>query len=94
MWAILDKVVDDYAPVVAGIEDDIEEVEDEIFEEHRDATQRIYFLKREVIEFHRAVSPLLVPLEALERGAYATSTSSSSATSATSPTTPGASTSR
>jgi magnesium transporter len=70
VWAILDKVVDDYAPVVAGIEDDIEEVETEIFEEGKDSTQRIYFLKREVIEFHRAVSPLLVPLESLERGAY------------------------
>jgi magnesium transporter len=70
VWAILDKVVDDYGPVVAGIEDDIEEVEGEIFEERLDSTQRIYFLKREVIEFHRAVAPLLVPLEALERGGY------------------------
>ena len=70
VWAILDKVVDDYAPVVAGIEDDIEEVEQEIFHQHQDSTQRIYFLKREVIEFHRAVSPLLGPLELLERGAY------------------------
>ena len=33
-------------------------------------TARIYNLKREVIEFHRAVYPLLGPLEALERGAY------------------------
>ena len=32
--------------------------------------QRIYHLKREVIEFHRAVYPLLGPLEALERGAF------------------------
>ncbi len=70
VWAILDKVVDDYAPVVAGIEDDIEEVEAEIFQERLDSTQRIYFLKREVIEFHRAVAPLLTPLEALERGVY------------------------
>ena len=70
VWAILDKVVDDYAPVVAGIEDDIEEVETEIFQDRRDSTQRIYFLKREVIEFHRAVFPLLVPLEGLERGLY------------------------
>ena len=70
VWAVLDQVVDDYAPVVAGIEDDIEEVETEIFQEERDSTQRIYFLKREVIEFHRAVAPLLIPLEALERGAY------------------------
>jgi magnesium transporter len=70
VWAILDKVVDDYEPVVAGIEDDIEEVETEIFQQGQDSTQRIYFLKREVIEFHRAVSPLLAPLSALERGAY------------------------
>ena len=70
VWAILDKVVDDYQPVVAGIENDIEEVEAEIFQQGKDSTQRIYFLKREVIEFHRAVFPLLVPLQALERGAY------------------------
>jgi magnesium transporter len=70
VWAILDKVVDDYGPVVAGIENDIEEVEDDIFSRRADSTQRIYFLKREVIEFHRAVAPLLAPLEALERGAF------------------------
>ncbi len=70
-WAVLDKVVDEYAPVVAGIDDDIEEVEQDIFvRQGADATQRIYFLKREVIEFHRAVAPLLPFLEALERGAY------------------------
>ncbi|HYU62080.1 MAG TPA: magnesium/cobalt transporter CorA [Solirubrobacterales bacterium] len=70
VWAILDKVVDDYRPVVDGIETDIEEVEEEIFTQHGDSTQRIYFLKREVIEFHRAVAPLLGPLEQLERGAF------------------------
>jgi magnesium transporter len=70
VWAVLDQVVDDYQPVVHGIEDDIEEVEAEIFDRGADSTQRIYFLKREVIEFHRATFPLLVPLEALEAGAY------------------------
>jgi magnesium transporter len=70
VWAILDKVVDDYRPVADGIENDIEEVEQEIFTRGEDPTQRIYFLKREVIEFHRAVFPLLGPLEALERGAF------------------------
>ncbi len=69
VWAIIDKVVDDYAPVVAGIDNDIEEVEEEIFGQRSDSTQRIYFLKREVIEFHRAVRPLLTPLESLEYGA-------------------------
>jgi magnesium transporter len=68
VWAIVDKVVDDYLPVVAGIDNDIEEVEDEIFAQRSDSTQRIYFLKREVIEFHRAVRPLLAPLESLQYG--------------------------
>ena len=71
VWAILDKVVDDYFPVVEGIEDDIEEVEDDVFDDDQPApTERIYHLKREVIEFHRAAWPLLNPLDALERGAY------------------------
>jgi magnesium transporter len=70
VWAILDKVVDDYAPVVDGIDNDITEVETEIFTDRADSTQRIYFLKREVIEFHHATSPLLLPLESLERGAF------------------------
>jgi magnesium transporter len=69
-WAIVDKVVDDYAPVVDGIETDIEEVEQQIFTHGADPTERIYRLKREVIEFHRAASPLLGPLEQLERGAF------------------------
>jgi magnesium transporter len=71
VWAITDKVVDDYLPVVDGIEDDIEEVENDVFDDDIPApTQRIYHLKREVIEFHRAVSPLLQPLAALEAGVY------------------------
>jgi magnesium transporter len=69
-WAVMDKVVDDYMPVVDGIENDITEVEESVFAGDGNVTQRIYFLKREVIEFYRAVSPLLVPLQALERGAY------------------------
>ena len=68
-WAVLDQVVDDYEPVAAGIESDIEEVEQSIFG-CGESTERIYFLKREVIEFHRAIAPLLVPLELLERGGY------------------------
>ena len=72
VWAILDKVVDDYQPVVDGIDNDITEVETEIFQHQTDSTQRIYFLKREVIEFHNAAAPLLLPLEALERGAFPT----------------------
>jgi magnesium transporter len=67
-WAILDKVVDDYEPVAAGIDNDIAEVEQEVFSSEGDPTERIYFLRREVIEFHRAVQPLIAPLESLEKG--------------------------
>lgn len=68
-WAILDKVVDDYEPVAAGLDNDISEVEQEVFSDnHADSTQRIYFLRRVVIEFHRAVQPLIAPLKSLEKG--------------------------
>jgi magnesium transporter len=71
VWAVLDKVVDDYIPVVNAIEDDIEEVEKDVFNDDVPApTARIYNLKREVIEFHRAVWPLLRPLQDLEQGRY------------------------
>jgi magnesium transporter len=70
VWAIVDKIVDDYSPVVDGIDNDISEVETEIFADQADSTERIYFLKREVIEFHEATGPLLAPLESLERGAF------------------------
>jgi len=66
VWAILDKIVDDYEPVMAGLENDVEEVEVAVFgEEPTDQTRRIYFLRRELAEFYRAVHPLLQPLEEL-----------------------------
>jgi magnesium transporter len=70
LWAILDKIVDDYAPVVEGLERDVEEVEATVFGGSAAATERIYKLRREVTDFYRAVHPLLGPLDALERGTY------------------------
>jgi magnesium transporter len=70
LWAILDKIVDDYAPVVEGLEQDVEEVEATVFGGSAAATERIYKLRREVTDFYRAVHPLLGPLDALERGVY------------------------
>jgi magnesium transporter len=65
VWAILDKIVDDYEPVIAGLENDIEELEAAVFGESSDETRRIYFLRRELAEFYRAVHPLLQPLDEL-----------------------------
>lgn len=68
LYAILDEVVDEYAPVLAGLENDIDEIESQLFEDEVDATQRIYELGREVIDFQRAVQPLAGMLDALLRG--------------------------
>ena len=66
LHAIVDRIVDDYAPVIAGVEDDIEEVEEAAFSPDRaNPGQRIYHLKREVISLHRATGPLVGPLERL-----------------------------
>lgn len=58
LYAILDEVVDQYEPVVAGLENEIDEVEDELFGLNPDVTWRIYELSREIIEFQRATHPL------------------------------------
>jgi magnesium transporter len=70
LWAVLDQVVDDYAPVVEGLESDIEEIEQTVFSGTVAPTERIYSLRREATDFYRAVHPLLAPLDALERGSY------------------------
>ena len=94
MWAVLDQVVDDYEPVVEGLTADVEDAEVKVFEGQGDQTERIYFLKREAIEFYRAVHPLLAPLAAIERGADPRVTPRSRTTSATSTTTRSSSTTR
>ena len=58
LYAIVDHVVDGYQPVVAGLENDIDEIEDELFEGSPTVSRRIYELTREVIEFQRATAPL------------------------------------
>ncbi|MGZ8701896.1 MAG: magnesium/cobalt transporter CorA [Gaiellaceae bacterium] len=57
-YAIVDHVVDGYQPVVAGLENDIDEIEDEVFGGSPTVSRRIYQLAREVIEFQRATGPL------------------------------------
>jgi magnesium transporter len=68
LWAILDKIVDDYAPVVEGLELDIEQVEQTVFSGAHAPTRRIYKLRREVTDFYRAVHPLLGPAAAITQG--------------------------
>jgi magnesium transporter len=68
LYAIMDRIVDDYVPVVAGLENDIDEIEVEVFKNKPDVSKRIYELFREVIQFHQATQPLAGALERLTEG--------------------------
>ncbi|MBA2489339.1 MAG: magnesium and cobalt transport protein CorA [Chloroflexi bacterium] len=68
LYAILDSVVDGYAPVVAGLQKDIDEIETQVFGGDPKVSRRIYELSQEVIEFQRATRPLLPMLDALVAG--------------------------
>ena len=71
LHAILDRVVDDYSAVLAELERDIREVEDEVFSDNTlTPTQRIYELKREVLQFHQAAEPLVEPILLLASRRY------------------------
>jgi len=68
LYAILDEVVDQYGPVASGLENDIDEIEHQLFGGDPDVSRRIYDLLGEVMEFQRAAHPLAGMLEALLRG--------------------------
>ncbi|ANB10635.1 transporter [Streptomyces ambofaciens] len=68
LYAILDAVVDGYAPVVAGVENDIDEIETEVFGNAPGVSRRIYELSREVVEFQRATRPLAGIVSGLTAG--------------------------
>lgn len=66
LHAIVDQVVDDYGPALEGLSEDITEVEDEVFSTAiLNRAERIYKLKREVLQFLSATTPLTEPVERL-----------------------------
>ncbi|WAC67088.1 magnesium and cobalt transport protein CorA [Agrococcus sp. SL85] len=69
LYAVLDQIVDGYSPVVAGLENDIDEIEDSLFGGDEQVSRRIYELLSEVIGFQRATSPLRGIVESLLDGA-------------------------
>ena len=68
LYAILDRIVDGYYPVVVGLGNDIDEIETEVFSGNPQVSRRIYELSREVTEFQRAARPLTGMLAALTAG--------------------------
>ncbi len=70
LYAVVDSIVDDYGSVAAELEIDVQEVEESIFATERRAdSARIYRLKRETLEFRRAVLPLRDPVNRFADGA-------------------------
>jgi magnesium transporter len=66
LHAIADKVVDDYLAVTDAVTEDIEEIESDVFASRAPSDiERIYQLKRDVIEMKRTVTALATPLHEL-----------------------------
>jgi magnesium transporter len=72
LYTIMSRIVDGYGPVVNGLENDIDEIEEQVFRGDPGATsavsRRIYELSREVIHFHQATQPLTGALGRLTGG--------------------------
>ena len=66
---IVDRLVDQYMDVSSHLLEDVEQLEDSVFDDEVPSpASRLYFVKREVIEFRRAVLPLVAPLSKLAEG--------------------------
>jgi magnesium transporter len=66
LHAVLDHVVDGYVEIDTALDQDVTEVEEQVFSPARSSdAQKIYSLKREVLEVRRAAGPLVAPLKQL-----------------------------
>jgi magnesium transporter len=71
LYAIVDHIVDEYEPVVQAVEVDIQQVEHDMFSPERtNPAERIYTMEREVLDLHRAITPLAPGIDRLARGQY------------------------
>jgi magnesium transporter len=63
-YAVTDRVVDHYLAVADQVEADLEVIEEGVFSRGKQASpiQAVYQMKRELVEFRRAVVPLQRPL--------------------------------
>jgi magnesium transporter len=58
LYAIMNRIVEDYVLVVNGLANDIDEIEVQVFQTDPNVSRRIYELSREVTRFHQATQPL------------------------------------
>ncbi|GAA1967211.1 magnesium and cobalt transport protein CorA [Microbacterium deminutum] len=67
VWAVCDDIIDQYLPVVQGVENDIDEIEDELFSGDPKVSKRIFGLQREVIDLQHATTPLVSMFDRLQK---------------------------
>ncbi|MFF8999515.1 magnesium/cobalt transporter CorA [Streptomyces achromogenes] len=69
LYAIADATVDHYLEVATELQNDLDELETEVFRPDtggsRNTASRIYTFKRQILEFRRATGPLALPLARL-----------------------------
>lgn len=65
LHAIVDRVVDEYRHIDVEVARDVDEIEEAVFSDELISSETIYRLKREVLEFRRAITPLIAPLQML-----------------------------
>ncbi|MGA9342839.1 MAG: magnesium and cobalt transport protein CorA [Rhodanobacteraceae bacterium] len=60
LYAVLDLIVDNYFPIVHSFSEELQELEEDVFEEtySRDTIRRLYELKKELVTLRLAVAPL------------------------------------
>ncbi|MCW2621782.1 MAG: putative ion transport protein [Frankiales bacterium] len=69
LYGVIDRVVDGYLPAADAVEQDVDEIQEQVFSTHRtQPTERIYKLKRELVEFRRALEPLRGATQTLAKG--------------------------
>jgi magnesium transporter len=73
LYAILDFIVDNYMPVVETIHDEVEAIEDRVFESslNKSDVQRLYMLRRDLLRLRNAAAPLVNVCRRLEHAEVA-----------------------
>jgi magnesium transporter len=67
LYAVMDRVVDEYENVLNGLDNDIDEIEAQVFSgSRRNHAERIFKLKREVLDFRRAIRPLVLAIPEID----------------------------
>jgi magnesium transporter len=69
LYSVLDFIVDNFMPIVRSFQEDLQELEEDIFEDtfKRETIQRLYNLKKELVTLRMAISPLQDILNQLTR---------------------------